>query len=179
MAKINFQFHATREETSAFILNKVKENNLNVVILQTFPNFEYKVIDYLNISEEMLCKAEMVLLYMNQPIKDEKNYIEFLRNNSGFLCIRLGKQDNKILSESTIGCIAENDNLKLWRIIINQYKKTMFKGVYIIGEYNGVKKYYKDHRYTQKVKEMYENGVTIIGNGGNNRYILESFMESE
>lgn len=178
MAKINFQFHATREETSIFICDKVKENKLKVVILQTIPNFEYKVIDSLSISEGIICDAEMVLLYINQSIKKESNYIDFLKENSGFLFIRLGKQDNQILRESTISGTAENENLKLWRSIITQYKKSMHKGAWIIGGYSEVKKYYKDHRYTQGAKRMYENGVAIMDIGANNTYILESSTES-
>jgi len=177
MAKISFQFHATREETSTFISDKIKENKLMVVSLHTFPFFEYKVIDSSSISDDQICGSEMILLYMNQHINKASNYIEFLRNNSGFLCIRLGAQDDKILRESFISGTADNEDLKLWRIIINQYKKTMHKGAWIIGGYNKKKKYYKDHRYTDMAKKMYENGITIMGMGGDNTYVLESSVE--
>lgn len=177
MAKIGFQFHSDVCETAKYIIDIVKENDLKVAIVQNYPDFEYSIVDSCKIELDMVIKAQEILLFVLQPKQIKDNYLEFIRTNEGCLSIRFGIQNDTMLRESIIGGIAENDSLAFWRKIISKYKKTMYKGAWILDENSGVKRYYKDHRYSQGAKKMYGNGISIYAIAGNCKYVLEPINE--
>lgn len=166
MKQVNFQFHARRKEILSFVFDIVKENNLYILIAELFPEFKYNIV---NDEEEILddVSSNMIVLSKNYPIIDYNNYNDFCTKNNGQLIIRLGEESDNIIRESCIGCISENDIDKLWRDIINAYKRRMLKGAWGINPLNGNRSYYKNHYYTEAIKKAYEDGGELHAFAGN------------
>lgn len=168
MSKFNFQFHALREETANYIAQKISEFSLTFVTTNFFP-FEYKVYNSQEVTTDIITNSSEVLLMQREPIIDSTKRIEFLRENIGFLCVALGKQDDVTLYESQISGEADDEELKLWKNIISHYKKKMCKGAWVIGG-SGAKRYDSTHWYTPAVKEGYKQGWTIRASSGASIY---------
>lgn len=174
MAKINFQFHALRSETISFIIDKIKEYNLNIIVINSsIPKLSYKIYNSSTILYNIIDEAEEILLMTDETIIEATSYIDLLSKNKGFLSVYLGKECVEFLGESRIAGTAEGETLLIWRKIVNQYKKTMDKGAWGIEEWSGGRKYYSNHMYTALAKERYEKGSKICAFAGNCIFELE------
>ncbi|MBD5465855.1 MAG: hypothetical protein HDR22_08575 [Lachnospiraceae bacterium] len=180
MTKINFQFHALRNETISYIINKVKEYNLNIIAINSsFPELSYKIYNSSTILYNIINNAEEVLLMADGNIIKATSYIDFLSKNKGFLSVCLGKECDEILGESRMAGTAEGETLLIWRKIVNQYKRKMNKGAWGIAEWGGERKYYSSHMYTDLAKEKYEKGSKICAFAGNCIFELENKISDD
>lgn len=174
MAKINFQFHALKEETCNYLLAIIQEYNLISALVEIFPQFKYEICSPKNISFDAVMNTHELLLFQKPPIENATYYVDFLRDNIGFLSIMLGKQEDAkcMLGESKISGEAMQ-SLSLWKKIITTYKKRMIKGAYVVSK-DGHTAYYKNHYYTLAAQDLYNQGWTICPIAGNCTYKLES-----
>lgn len=176
MPKLNFQFHALREETAKYIAQRIIEFSLTAVTVNLFP-FDYKVYGCQDITASIMANSRLVLLMKREPVIGETRYLEFLRGNSGFLSIAMGKEENKTLHESKIGGESDGELLNIWKNIVSQYKKKMCKGVWVVGA-SGAERFSSTHCYTPAVKERYEQGWTIRALAGTSTYEFRDHGES-
>ena len=172
MSKINFQFHALKEETAEILMKFIKENSLTAITVNTSPHFKYKVYSAASITPEIIASAWETLLMLDAPVESSSNYIDFLRDNIGFLSIMIGEQGSLTLGESKISGEASGQTLKLWKRLVAQYKRTMTKGAWVTNGSN--EGYSKNHWYTYAAKNLYELGWTIRPIAGGCIYRLES-----
>lgn len=174
MSKINFQFHALKEETSNYLLDAIQEYRLISVLVTPFPQFKYEICSPQDISFNTVMNTSMLLLFQNLPIEGATNYIDFLRDNIGFLSIMLGKQENVacVLEDSMISGEASGQALSLWKKIIANYKKCMIKGANVVSKDGSTERYYKNHYYTLAAQNLYNQGWTIFPIAGNCTYKL-------
>lgn len=174
MGKINFQFHALKEETSSYLFDTIQKYRLTFALVKTFPQFEYEISSPKHISFDAIMDTPELLLFQKQPIEGATSYIDFLQDNIGFLSIMLGKQENTIcmLGESKISGEASDQSLSLWKKIIANYKKHMVKGAYVVSNDGNTECYYKNHYYTLAAQGLYYQGWTICPIAGNCAYKL-------
>jgi hypothetical protein len=69
------------------------------------------------------------------------------------------------------------DLLKLWKKIIIEFKKKLFKGAWIINPNIEEKHYSKNHYYTENAKKEFLKGVKISPIAGWNYYLLSSDVD--
>lgn len=95
----------------------------------------------------------------------------FLENNLNILEIDVGEQTDLSLKESwmySLKKLENEDSFKLWNKIARKLKKETISGGYSVFEITGKKSYEKTLRYTDKSKEMFENGLKILPSSGKN-----------
>lgn len=165
MAGINLQFHATKEDIIELIKKTLIEFDLYMVAIKLFPEFKWELIsihefdDKLNIINE----SRMVFLSVSKPEVIPNNYMEFLKQNNNSLVFDIGQLKDNILVESAIGTIAQDlETLKLWKKIVNRYKRTLLKGAWIINDESGIKEFSKNHYYTSKAQKEFKHGCRMV-----------------
>ena len=94
MPKINFQFHAMKEETVQYLMQTIEKYDLIVILIKSYSKLEYKIYDSKGISPDTIMKCDEIFLMTKEPIEGATTYIQFLRDNIGFLSILLGKEEN-------------------------------------------------------------------------------------
>ena len=174
MPKINFQFHAMKEETVQYLMQTIEKYDLIVILIKSYSKLEYKIYDSKGISPDTIMKCDEIFLMTKEPIEGATTYIQFLRDNIGFLSILLGKEENSTLRESKISCEADGQTLKLWRKVITEYKKDMIKGAWVVSKIDGTTRYYKNHWYTHSAKKLFNQGWLIYPIAGNCLYKREN-----
>lgn len=166
MKQINVQFHAKRVEILNFLFEVVKENNLYIVSAELFPVFKYNVISEKEAVLEDV-NSNMIVLSKDMPIMEFNSYDDFCKNNIGNLIIELGKENDNMIRESSMGCMSEGEIDILWRRIISSYKRGLLKGAWGVNPKNGNKNFYKNHYYTKGIKKAYEAGYKLCAFAGN------------
>lgn len=97
----------------------------------------------------------------------------FLGYNLGSLVVDLGKMVNLSLQESSIGCKSENpDDLVFAKKAINLFRKITNTGAYVFNPEEDGDSFYKNHRYSQGAKDLYDKGYEIKPIAGCLRYKL-------
>ncbi|MDD2377027.1 MAG: hypothetical protein PHD15_05725 [Clostridia bacterium] len=165
MSSINLQFHATKDEMIELIKKTLVEFELYMVAIKLSPKFHGELIsidefeDKLNIINE----CDMVFFSISRPNEIPNKYIKFLDNNKNSLVFHIGEKKNNILVESDIGTITQDiEILKLWKKIINKYKKTLLKGAWVINTKIGRKDFDKNHYYTAKAQKAFQDGLQMV-----------------
>jgi hypothetical protein len=175
MAKLNLQFHATQQEIIELIKKSLNMFSLYMISIHLFPTFQQELISVNEFEDKlsMIKECEMIFLRTSKPGELQEDYMKFLDDNKNSLVFSIGEQNDKILKESSIGTIAEDvESLKVWKKIINEFKKNMLKGAWVVDLQNGSKEFYKNYFYTQLAKKEFENGVEILPIAGWNKYVL-------
>jgi hypothetical protein len=176
MSNINIGFHATISEISQKIISVMFQYKLTAVVVRLWPEFEFEIIDNMTFEvDEYLNSARIIFLCKEVPSHLSKNYHEFLSQNAENLVIQIGEWTKESIKESTIGTRAtDSENIRLWKKIIDIFKKDMYKGVWVIDPWSGAKKYYKNHYFTTGAKNAYEKGIKMKAFAGISEYQLSS-----
>lgn len=175
MSKINVQFHAEPNEIVTLIKECVKEFNLYVVLVKLQPSFTATLI---NTSDDVLenvatCNTNRVCLCINQPNTLANSYLEFIDRNPDCLSITIGKFCDDKLEESVLATKTENiETFKVWKKVVKKLNFITLAGVWVVNPSNEAKAFYKQHRYTEGAKKLFEDGVKIMPVAGWNYYIL-------
>lgn len=175
MAKINLQFHATQEEIIELIKRSLNSFNLYMISIKIFPTFQWELISINEFQDKLsiINESEMIFLRTSKPDVLPNEYMKFLNENKNSLVFSIGKQNDNILKESSIGTIAEDiETLKIWKRIINEFKKNMLRGAWVINPKNGTKGFYKNHYYTTMAQKAFKEGVRIEPIAGWTLYYL-------
>ncbi|MCA1321960.1 hypothetical protein LC085_18860 [Bacillus tianshenii] len=177
MGKINIGFHATNDEISKRIDSIMVQFKLTAIIVKLWPEFEFQIIDKVTIETKDECfnSARFIFLCKEIPSPLSENYHEFLSQNVESLVLQIGERTEESIRESTIGTIAnKSENIRLWKKIIGIFKKEMYQGVCVMDPTSGKKKYYKNHYFTIKAKNAYEQGIKMKAFAGLSEYQLLS-----
>lgn len=176
MASISLHFHATKVEIIDSAKEWLKLYDLFMVCIQLTPVYKCELVNKHELGDKkiMVDSSQIICLYRFEPDITPKRYLEFVNLNENGLIITIGEQGDNILKESIIStnCI-NKDACKLWRKIINNLKKDMLKGAWVINPHNGSKEFYKNHMYTNSAKKVFEDGVKICALAGWCIYILD------
>jgi HD-GYP domain-containing protein (c-di-GMP phosphodiesterase class II) len=165
MTKMNFQFHATKNEIIELVKKSLVSYNLYMVCVQLFPDFEFEIItvDEFEEKKNIICDSRMIFLRLDKPELTQKEYFKFLEDNQNSLVFSIGKQTDYILEESTISTMAvDPETIKLWKKIINGYKKTLLKGAWVVHSINGNMGFYKNHRYSPLSQKAFQERCKIV-----------------
>ncbi len=176
MAKINVQFHAEPIEIIRFLKDCAKKYDLHIVIIENNPNFVANlIIETEYTSEEVkIDNTSIVCLSIKEPYISTSSYLEFLDKNSECLSITIGKFDDNRLVESVLAAQTDNaDSLKAWKSIVKELEKISFAGAWVVNPNNRAKAFYKQHRYTEGAKKLFEDGVKIVPTAGWNYFVLD------
>ncbi|CEG27196.1 hypothetical protein [Bacillus sp. B-jedd] len=177
MANIIFQFHATKSEIIEVVKNSQNLFDLYMFSAKLFPEFEYLLISKNEFEEKLsfINDSNMIFLLVSKPQDIMPNdYLDFVRINKNCLVFQLGRQNEKFLTESSIGTLADDkEALKVWQKVIKDYKKTMLKGAWIYNEMTELKVFNKNHYYSETAQKLYKEGAEIRQFvGGSNLYYL-------
>ena len=176
MKRMNFQFHAKKEEVLKFLLECMDKNDLTMVGVKLGKDFFCKEIKS-DHDISLLYEYEIFILSRDSIAITENSYNEFITKQKGNLVIQLGEENRKILRESSMGVLAENEIDVLWKSILNKFKRKLLKGAWVINPNNGRKGYELSHRYTIGAKEAYNGGIVIGAWAGD--CIYELIVEEE
>lgn len=161
---MGFQFHATKSEIIEVVKKSQNLFDLYMFSIKLFPEFEYFLISKNEFAEKLsfLNDSDMIFLSVSKPDIIPKEYYDFVRSNKESLVFQFGKQNDNFLTESSIGTLADdNEALKKWKKIINDFKKTMLKGAWIYNDLTDTKAFYKNHYYTETAQKLYKEGAEI------------------
>jgi len=176
VTKFNFQFHARHNELIDFIRKAANEYNLFVGVVHLSSQFNCEVFDNQNKDSfpKELLGSDNVYLFQSRPVLGADSDYKFIIDNPGALYIWVGTDDAKILEESRIGVISDDETVAFWKKVVKPFKKSMLKGAWVMNSFSGAKGFYKNQYYTFQAKTAYENGVKILQFAqGNGIYLLE------
>lgn len=167
---MNMQFHATIEDIHEFILNVIGNHSYKICGVRYFPDFTIE-----NIMENMdtkdITKYDCIVISKNSIPSAENNY-EFMKMQNNNLVITIGTNGAGEIKESAINVFSETEIDSDWKKSINNYKKSLLKGAWVVNPNTKAKVYYKNHRYTVNAKLAYEKGIKICPVAGWNIYEL-------
>jgi len=176
MAKINIEFHAIPSETMRFIKGCVEEFNLHIFTINISPKY---TVNLLNKEDDHVLENiplndnNTIYLYQKKPDMTSNNYLDFMNKNPDFLSIFVGKYYDNHLQESFLAYQTENKKcLEVWKLIVKKFKNATLSGAWVINPNNGLKEYYKQHRYTEGARNLSLNGVRCEALVGWNYFIL-------
>ena len=175
MPKINVQFHAKPAETIKFIKDCAKDFNLHIVKVDLHPSFEVNLLNQADgkLESMSICGTNRVCLYLNKPDTHTSSYLEFFDKNLDCLSITVGKYCDNQLEESILATQTGNSEcLKVWKKIVKKFNAVTLSGAWVINPNNGAKVFYKQHRYTEGAKKLFEDGVKVVPIVGWNYYVL-------
>ena len=176
MRSISIGFHATPEEVCSFVYKVVEQNDLIIIASKISPRFEFRVIDQTNYIENCAFISNSRFIFLSTEIIQglSNDYNTFLAQNADNLIIQIGESTNKFIRESTIGTRCQDPNkLKMWKDIINQFKKQMHQGVWAINPNNQARCLCKNNYYSGEALLAYRNGVVMKAFAGWNEYQFE------
>jgi len=176
MPKNNVQFHANPTETISLIKDFAKEYNLHIVIIELYPSFIVNLLnDVGDIENVSICLTNRFCLYINKPDTTANSYLDFLDRNPDCLSVTVGKFTDNQLEESLLATQTEDSEyLKIWKKVLKKFTSVTLSGAWVVNPNNGTKVFYKQHRYTEGAKKLFDDGVKIIPVAGWNYYILSS-----
>lgn len=178
MSNLNLQFHATKQELIAATKEWVKSNNLFMVCIQLSPLFTCELVgrDKFDEKKKVIENSDIISLYRFEPDVTSKSYLEFVKSNENGLIITMGKQEEDTLKESIISTSATDEcTSRLWRKVVNNFKKEMLKGAWVVNPHNGAKEFYKNHYYTISAKKAYDKGAKVVAFAGWNTFLLDNY----
>lgn len=115
MAKINFQFYACRTEIAAFLLDKAKEFDFTIILINHSPNFYYQTKNFNSISVSDILTSKEIMLFPKGSVIDSADYFQFLQFNNNFINIWLGYEDEERLCESILTAVGDSETMILWK----------------------------------------------------------------
>lgn len=176
MKTMNMQFHATIEDIHELILSIINNYKYKICGIRYFPNFTIEnIADNLEITD--IKKYDYIVLSKNSIPIANNNY-DFMKMQNNNLIIDIGTSDNGEIRESAISVFSETEIDSEWKRVINNYKKSLLKGAWVVNPNTNARAYYKYHRYTINAKKAYENGTPICPIAGWNKYELVSEDDS-
>lgn len=170
MKKIGIQFHATHSEIIKLIKEIIKSSEVHFCIVSQNP-FHATVISQENIEtqkiSEELNRIRDCFIYMSTKDFDIKfqSFSDFEKTNNCSTSILIGKQTNESLQESWFNFMGEEDGeYEMARKISILIRKMTFPGLtpFSPGQEKSTK-VNKNFRYTIGAKNLYENGISLIG----------------
>lgn len=176
MAKFNFQFHAKHDELIDFVIKSANDYNLYIGLTHLSSQFHCEVFDNQNFDSfpKEILGSDEIILFQSRPIMGADNDYQFTKDNPDALHILVGADDGKILKESNLGAISDDETVAFWKKVIRPFKKSMLKGAWVMSPISGAKGYHNNRYYTEQAKTAYDNGVKICAFGvGNNIFLLE------
>ncbi|MCM1501029.1 MAG: hypothetical protein NC124_21435 [Clostridium sp.] len=171
MHQMNLQFHATYKEIIFFVNEIAELYDLKIYGIQLFPEFYCNQLSY-DIVDNTIQYEEIILSKNELKIFDREKYHNYLTEKRGDLMFSLGEDDGKILGESAMGALSNDEINPLWKKIRRKFTKNLLKGAFVVGRKG--KQYYPNHWYSKGAKELYQQGVCIKPIAGNTYYELES-----
>ena len=180
MGEINLQFHAKREEIIDLIKKSMISFDLNMIAVKIYPSFEREIISLVEFSNKVrfIDECKMIFLCKSVPNELPIDYMRFLDENKDCLVFSIGEQSDSVLKESAISTITEDaEILKLWKKIINNFKKNMLKGAWVINPQNSAKEFYKNHYYTLLAQKAFQDGCKLAPSTGWTEYYLSHEYE--
>jgi hypothetical protein len=173
------QFHATPSEIAEVLAQFRAAFACNVGVT-TFPEETVKIYDVSKeINWEEIAKLASdikngVSVYLSaKSISPPPSSRYFLGYNLGSIVVDIGKMANLSLQESSIGCKSKSpDDLAFAKKAINLFTKITKTGAYAFKPGENEEFFYKNHRYSQGAKELYDKGYEIKPIAGSVRYKL-------
>lgn len=177
MKVINIKFFITHKELIELIEELRNTYKLYVgFIYKSDTSFIFNIDvfeegDYINY-KKILKKTQTIAISIDPfNLENTERPHLFLENNLNILEIDVGEQTALSLKESWMYSLKElenEDSFKLWNKIGRKLKKDTINGGYSVFEVTGKKSYEKTLRYTDKSKELFENGIKILPSSGKN-----------
>ena len=177
MKTMRIQFHATTEDIREIILGVIGNNHYTVCGVKYFPEFTIENISGCVKTADIKMFRCLVISKNVIPFADD-NY-NFMKTQNNNLFIDIGKNDDGIIKESAISVFSETEIDSDWRKAINNCKRKMLKGAWVVNPHTNAKAYYKNHRYTVNAKIAYENGTQICPIAGWNFYELTNDQDMQ
>ena len=168
MEKLSIQYHATHEDILEFISAIDERYVVGKVIL--FPDF--KVVEVGKEAKAAEIEDADMLVISKSNIQQSDDYNSFIKMQDNNLVIRLGKEHDNKLYESSMFVWTERELDNDFVKIIKSFKKQMRRGAWVLNPNSGVKKYYNNLLYTDRARQAYEKGVTICPIAGWNLFEL-------
>lgn len=168
MKKINIQFHATHEDILELILGINERYIVSKVTL--FPDFE--LIEVGRAAKVVELEDADMIVISKSNLQSSEDYNSFIKMQDNNLVIRLGKEHDNKLYESSMFVWTEKELDNDFVKIIKSFKKQMRRGAWVLNPNSGVKKYYNNLLYTDRARQAYEKGVTICPIAGWNLFEL-------
>lgn len=169
MKKYSIQFHATSVDILEFLDEMIK-SGYNVCGVTLHPNFEILLEIKKSNPTDINCLD--VIIISKTKVKTADNYNDFITKQDNNIGITLGKERDGKLFESIMWIYSECKIDTELKKAMNNFKNKMNRGAWVKDPYSNIKKYYKNHLYTNNAKLAYENGVTICPLAGWNTYEL-------
>jgi hypothetical protein len=181
MPSINVQFLGLPSEIIDFAKECTINYKFNLVVAQLFPEFKaifVTDIDSDNNFNKISCINQIYFLKA-KPDMSINDYMEFLDKNPDKLVFSLGKYTNEKLTESALsGQTNDPELLKVWKTIAKKLKAMTLSGAWVVNPNNGSKSFYKNIRYTNAAKKVFDEGIKMLPGGGWNYYVLKSEQEN-
>lgn len=173
------QFHATPSEIVNVLAQFRAKVACNVAVARTsiedvtLYNRD-EVIDWLNISELARDASRGVRVYLSESkLTCPSSSRYFLDFNMGSTIVNIGKMTDSSLQETSISCKSENpDDLEFTKKAINLFRKITKTGAYAFKPGEDGELFYKNHRYSQGAKDLYDKGYEIKPIAGSIRHRL-------
>ncbi len=183
MKSVNVQFFALPQEIKSCLKEWSEFYHLNVGHISLSPNFRYKVLNPNDIDSIIFESEEgNYFVLSTSKIKTEFTKLsEFENTNPDALFIQVGQFSKDFLKESwmySLRTLEDKNSLKIWINIVNDLKKRTSAGGWGIYEPTGVRKYYKNIRYTDGAKQSFKQGVKVLPSIGKNVF-FELVSEKE
>ncbi|MBR4085963.1 MAG: hypothetical protein IKK33_16950 [Lachnospiraceae bacterium] len=170
MKTMSLQFHATIEDIYEFIIGVKDIQSYRICGITYFPNFTIENVEE-NMDVTDIKKYDYIVISKNR-IPSAKNNYEFMKLQNNNLIIDIGTNNSEGIKESVISVFSETEIDSDWRKLLNNYKKSLLRGAWVLNPGTNAKSYYKNHKYTVNAKKAYESGVKICPIAGWNIYEL-------
>lgn len=134
MAKFNFQFHAKHEEVIDFVKKSANDYNLYIGLVHFSSQFHCEVFDNQSIDsfpKELLGSDELIL-FQSRPVFGADSDYMFANDNPDALHIFVFTDDGKMLEESHLGAISDEETVAFWEKVVKPFKKSMIKGAWVM-----------------------------------------------
>ena len=160
MNKYGFQFLATREEINSFVESLCANAEVSIAIGNCESPNELSILQT-GLTSDQICKCSFIYIKLGAS---------FDKSNSMFIC--MGQDNEKCISESSIGIKGEGIEFDYWKKQISKYKRTLSKGAYVVNPYCNGKTFYGNVYYTKGTKEAFDRGIQLKPIAGWNYYLL-------
>jgi hypothetical protein len=164
------QFHAAPDELADFVEAAARELGLYAVAFRFQPSFRYVAVsEQAPIASVVELKGgPQVVLMLNPPVMEGSSQLEFYDRNPDFVSVHFGKWLPIGLRQSSIGFRTDDPAaITVGKEIIKRFKKISQAGVRVVNPSTGVTSVVKSFRFTEGAKDLENQGVQMLPDGGN------------
>jgi hypothetical protein len=164
MPDILIQFHALPEELLPFVKDCVLYFNLHVVAIRHFP-FEAVEINEKGLHDVFSSSSRYVelALTLKPPVLEAAHGTDFGDRNTHAMRLQIGRITNRGLAESSLSArTSDGETNRVWKEVAKRLKRITHSSALAVNPDTEAAVRDRNHRYTDGVKRLETNGITIL-----------------